>query len=140
MIWFKLLPGNCPSMTTPCPCKLLLITNCCRFFLSFYFVNTVKPLLRGHLCDKEKVAFQKRFNSYEIFYDGTRKGCPFNTGDCLIEVTSWAGLTTRNLDILITQDTRLHSVIRTSAVIDFRKDVPAAEKLAPISVLRRFSG
>jgi hypothetical protein len=28
--------------------------------LSFYFVNTVKPLLRGHLCDKEKVAFQDR--------------------------------------------------------------------------------
>jgi hypothetical protein len=23
----------------------------------------------------------------------TRKGWPFNTGDCLIEVTTWAGLT-----------------------------------------------
>ena len=33
------------------------------------------------------------FNSYEIFYDRTRKMWPFNTGDCLIEVTTWAGLT-----------------------------------------------
>ena len=32
-------------------------------------------------------------NSYEIFYHRTRKGWPFNTGDCLIEVTTWAGLT-----------------------------------------------
>ena len=61
-------------------------------------------------------------------------------GVILTQVTSWAGLTTRNIDILHTQDTRLRSVIRTSAVIDSRKDVPAAEKLAPISVLRRFSG
>jgi hypothetical protein len=54
----------------------------------------------------------KRFNSYEILYDGTRKRLPFNTGDCLIviklmlnrgdhmgrfdliEVTTWEGLTT----------------------------------------------
>ena len=45
---------------------LLVLVNYCSlrpvagFFLSFYFVNTVKPLLRGHLCDKEKVAFQDR--------------------------------------------------------------------------------
>ena len=31
--------------------------------------------------------------TYEIFHDKTRKRWPFNTGDCLIEVTSWAGLT-----------------------------------------------
>jgi hypothetical protein len=35
----------------------------------------------------------KSFNSYEIFYDSTRKRWPFNTGDCLIEVPTWAGLT-----------------------------------------------
>ena len=35
----------------------------------------------------------KRFNSCEMFYEGTRKMCPFTTGDCLIEVTTWAGLT-----------------------------------------------
>jgi hypothetical protein len=40
---------------------------------------TVKPVLRGHL--------------WEIFYDRTRERWPFSTGDFLIEVTAWAGLT-----------------------------------------------
>jgi hypothetical protein len=31
----------------------------------------------------------KRSNSYEIFYDFTRKSWPFNIGDCLIELTLW---------------------------------------------------
>jgi hypothetical protein len=31
----------------------------------------------------------ERFNSYEIFYNRTSKRWPFNTGDCLIEVTTW---------------------------------------------------
>ena len=35
----------------------------------------------------------KRLNLYEIFYDGTRKRLPLNTGYCLIKVTTWAGLT-----------------------------------------------
>jgi len=35
----------------------------------------------------------KEVNSYEIFYDRTRIRWPFNTGDCLIEVTVLAGLT-----------------------------------------------
>jgi predicted nucleic acid-binding protein len=39
------------------------------------------------------VPFLKRFKSYVIFYDRTRKGGPFNISDCLIEVTTWAGLT-----------------------------------------------
>ena len=34
-----------------------------------------------------QVTFLKRFNSYEIVYDMTRKGWLFNTDDCLIEVT-----------------------------------------------------
>ena len=34
----------------------------------------------------------KKLISYEIFYDSSRQRRPFNTGDCLIEVTSWAGL------------------------------------------------
>ena len=36
-----------------------------------------------------------------MFLDGTGKGRPFKTGDCLIEVTSWAGLTVykENVDI-----------------------------------------
>ena len=32
-------------------------------------------------------------NSYEIFYDSTRKRWSLNTGDYVIEVTAWAGLT-----------------------------------------------
>jgi hypothetical protein len=40
----------------------------------------------------------KMFNTYEIFYDRTRKKRPFNTSDCLIEVITWAGLT---VDVLI---------------------------------------
>jgi len=34
----------------------------------------------------------KEFNSYEMFYDMTRKRWPFNTGDYLIEVTALTGL------------------------------------------------
>jgi len=33
------------------------------------------------------------------FYDRTRKEWPFNTGDCLIEVTSWVGLTVYQIQI-----------------------------------------
>jgi hypothetical protein len=33
------------------------------------------------------------FISYEIFYDRTRKSWPFLTDGCLIEMTTWAGLT-----------------------------------------------
>jgi hypothetical protein len=33
------------------------------------------------------------FNSNKIFYDRIRIRWPFNTGDCLIEVTAWAGMT-----------------------------------------------
>ena len=40
-----------------------------------------------------QVTSYKRFNSYEIFNDRTRKRCPFNTGDCLIEVDACACLT-----------------------------------------------
>jgi len=36
---------------------------------------------------------KKRFNLYEIFYDRIRNRWIFNTGDCLIEVTTWEGLT-----------------------------------------------
>jgi hypothetical protein len=36
------------------------------------------------------------YESYQIFYDMTRKRWPFNTGGCLIEVTTWAGLTVQS--------------------------------------------
>ena len=60
--------------------------------------STVKPVLRGHVGTEKsgllrQVTSQKRVNSHESFYDKIRKKWPFNTGDCLIEVTSLAGLT-----------------------------------------------
>ena len=59
---------------------------------------TVKPVLRGHLWSKEKVTSEdrwplKRDSIYMKFSDRTRKRWPFNTGDCLLEVTALAGLT-----------------------------------------------
>ena len=39
-----------------------------------------------------------------MFYDRIWKGWPFNTDDCLIEVTTWAGLTVHNLVNLKTCD------------------------------------
>ena len=52
--------------------------------------STAKPVFRGHLWDKEKVALQDRWplKQGSIFYDRTRKRWPFNTGDCLIEATT----------------------------------------------------
>jgi hypothetical protein len=66
--------------------------------IGLYKTFIVKPVLRGHLWTKKnglliQVTSQKRFNSYEFVYDRTRKGWPFNTGDCLIEVTTLAGVT-----------------------------------------------
>ena len=46
----------------------------------------------------------KEVNSYKIFYDRTRERRLFNTGNCLIEVTAWAGSTVSIL-FLITGDT-----------------------------------
>jgi hypothetical protein len=46
-----------------------------------------------------QVTSLKSFNSYEIFNDWT--SWPFNTGDCLIEMSAWAGLTVNILDIII---------------------------------------
>ena len=45
---------------------------------------------------KEKLSFKTgdlSFHSYELFYDRTRQMWPFKIGDCLIQVTTWAGLT-----------------------------------------------
>ena len=46
------------------------VYNCNQFVI---ILNTVKSVLRGHPWNK--------------------KMWPFNTGDCLIEVNTWAGLT-----------------------------------------------
>ena len=42
---------------------------------------------------------KKVYYIYDIFYDGTRKWWPLNTGDCLIEVTARASLTVLTLMI-----------------------------------------
>jgi len=57
--------------------------------------GTVKPVLRGDLLGQGKRGLirQIEVHSYEIFNFRTRKTWPFNTGECLIEVTTLAGLT-----------------------------------------------
>jgi hypothetical protein len=60
---------------------------CQNVFGTDLFQCTVKPF---------EVTFgtqKKWFYSYEILNNRTRKMCPFNTGDCLIEVTTWESLT-----------------------------------------------
>jgi hypothetical protein len=41
------------------------------------------------------------FNSYEMFYDRTRKRWPLNTGHCLIEVTTWESLSVPILPLMV---------------------------------------
>jgi hypothetical protein len=36
--------------------------------------------------------------SFDFSYDRTRKRLPFNTGDCLIEMTAWTSLTNTYLE------------------------------------------
>ena len=52
----------------------------------------------SHLDQRKNVLIRQvtslnRFRSYDLFNDRTRKRRPFNTGDCLIEMTAWAGWT-----------------------------------------------
>jgi hypothetical protein len=56
-------------------------------------VNTIKPVLRGHLLGKEKVALSDRrpFKRGSIHMKFSITGQ--ENGDLLIEVTTWAGLT-----------------------------------------------
>ena len=49
-----------------------------------------------------QVTSLKRLNSYEIFYDRTTKMWPFNTGDCLIDATTLAGMQKGGLLIQVT--------------------------------------
>jgi hypothetical protein len=59
----------------------------------FYITCTVKPVLRGHLWNKEKVVFQDRLplkrGSIHMKFSMTGQ----EKGDLLIQVTAWAGLT-----------------------------------------------
>jgi hypothetical protein len=52
----------------------------------------------SHLDQRKNVLIRQvtslnRFRSYDLFNERTRKRRPFNTGDCLIEMTAWAGWT-----------------------------------------------
>ena len=77
-------------------------------FWQFCNQHTVRPVLRCHLWDKEKVVYYKTcdllkgFNSYEIFYDRTRQSWLLNTSECLIlEVTAWEDLTISYSQVLV---------------------------------------
>jgi len=104
--WWRL----CQKPVLPTEIDIYVFTSLflCIFFFTmsqcmYKRVNTKlssKNVLevQSNLWDKKKWPYKtddsyKRFNSYEIFSDKTRKMWPFNTGYCLIEVTSWAGLT-----------------------------------------------
>ena len=65
---------------------------------SFNNSNTVKPVLRGHLWNKEKWPYKTGDLLKEVkfiwnFYGRTRKRWLFNTGDCWIEMATWTVLT-----------------------------------------------
>jgi hypothetical protein len=83
------------------------------------YIYTVRHVLRGYLQDKERVVLykpvlrdhlwentssvirqmtsQQRFNSHESLNDKKRQDTmlPFNTDNCLLELTLWTGLTAR---------------------------------------------
>ena len=70
-----------------------------RFFFFYHFtylgtrIQLVKTCIKRSPLEQRKngllrqLTSWKRLNSYEIFYDRTRKRWPFNTGDCLASLT-----------------------------------------------------
>ena len=103
--WWRL----CHKRVLPTKVDIYVFTSLflCILFLQCHSVCTkgliqnclLKNVLevQSNLWDKKRWPYKtgdsyKRFNSYEIFSDQTRKMWPFNMGYCLIEVTSWAGL------------------------------------------------
>ena len=74
--------------------KLKIMSDCVLVVFKFYLIKRYSPtcIKRSPLGQRKsglisQVTSEKRFNSYKIFYDRRRKKWPFNTGDCLIEVT-----------------------------------------------------
>ena len=87
------------------------------------YIYTVRHVLRGYLQDKERVVLykpvlrdhlwentssvirqmtsQQRFNSHESLNDKKRQDTmlPFNTDNCLLELTLWTGLTAQGSHI-----------------------------------------
>jgi hypothetical protein len=71
---------------------------------------TIKPVFWGHPWDEEKLPYKTDDLLKEVkfiwnFLWQDKKSWPFNTGDCLIEVTAWAGLTV----ILLVEEIRVTS-------------------------------
>ena len=54
------------------------------------YTNWKNNICLGHNSNKYLYT-EYQFSHFEIFYDKTKKR-PFNTDDCLIEVTIWVGL------------------------------------------------
>jgi hypothetical protein len=77
-----------------CYVKLGLLEVAFQSLIYKYSQTCIKRSPLGHRKSDliRQVTSKKRLYSYELFYDRTRKGWPFNTGDCLIEVTTWTGL------------------------------------------------
>jgi hypothetical protein len=69
-----------------------LNTYNCIFYLYSQTCIKRSPLGQRNGDLLRQVTSSKRINSNEIFYDRTRKRWPFNIGDCLIKMFSWAGL------------------------------------------------
>ena len=85
-LWF--FTRNTPRMFAPPSAR-------CNFFKCFPL--TWNPGSVPVKCSFKTGDLLKDYhNSYEIFYDRTIKRWPFNTCDCLIEVTPCEGLTIKN--------------------------------------------
>jgi hypothetical protein len=81
-------------------CCILILCNV-NYYRSIFLKRS--PLGQRETGLIRQVTSLKRSNSYmyEIFYDRARKMWPFNTGDCLIEVTMWTVLT-----VLVTKESQ----------------------------------
>ena len=68
-----------------------------KFVLKLRNTNAVKSALRGHLWEKEEKPYNtgdlKSSSLHMKFSITGEKNVTLNTGDCLIEVNVWTGLT-----------------------------------------------
>jgi hypothetical protein len=76
----------------------VILIDCCLMSSEQYFSYSQTSIKRSPLGQRKsdiirQMSSYRRFNSYEIFYDSTRKMWHFNTDDCLVEVTVLADLT-----------------------------------------------
>jgi hypothetical protein len=84
--------------------------------------NIVKPVLRGHLWKKENMVLQdrwslKRGSNHMNFSMTGQEMWPFNTGDCFIEVTTWAGLTVYTCCVIYNNRSQSFRNINSSTIL-----------------------